>query len=299
MAEILYGAPVREEIKEKLKERIKKLEKKPVLAIVQVGDRPDSNLYIKNKIKFGEEIGVEVVLKKFKHDTNTRMNSNDTDEDHIIKEVEKLNEDENISGIIVQLPLPEGLDTKKILQNIKKEKDADGLAPLPLGEGVGGGTLITPATARAVLAILDFYKIEILGKKACVIGQSLLAGRPISDELEKRGGQVERCDINTKNVPLVANSCDILISAVGKIGLVNRDFVNGRQVVIDVGINTSPPTPLLNAGEGGKPTTFVGDVDFQEVESVVKAITPVPGGVGPVTVACLFQNLLDLCYHGS
>lgn len=270
---------MREGIKEKLKEKIKKLEKKPVLAIVQVGDRPDSNLYIKNKIKFGEEIGVKVVLEKLKIE---RLKNLHKPEEDILKIIKKLNEDKNINGIIVQLPLPESVDTKKILQSIKKEKDADGLKEVK----ESGGILVTSATAIAVLAILDFYQIEIAGKKACVIGQSLLAGRPISDELEKRGGEVFRCDVNTQNIPEVAKKCEILVSAVGKAGLVTKEFANRKQTVVDVGINKT---------EAG----FVGDVDFREVEPLVASITPVPGGVGPVTVACLFQNLLDLCYHGS
>ncbi len=158
---ILYGAPAREKIKSSLIDRIKELKKKPVLAIVQVGERPDSNLYIKNKIKFGEEIGIKVELKKFEYSTS---------ENEVIEEVKKLNEDEGINGIIVQLPLPENMDARKILESIKKEKDADGLAPLPLARGgVGGGVLVTPATAKAVMAILDFYQIEISGKKACVL----------------------------------------------------------------------------------------------------------------------------------
>lgn len=269
---ILYGAPAREKIKSSLIDRIKELKKKPVLAIVQVGERPDSNLYIKNKIKFGEEIGIKVELKKFEYSTS---------ENEVIEEVKKLNEDEGINGIIVQLPLPENMDARKILESIKKEKDADGLAPLPLARGgVGGGVLVTPATAKAVMAILDFYQIEITGKKACVLGQSLLAGKPISEEFEKRGAEVFRCDINTNNIPEIAKGCDILVSAVGKAGLVTKDFVNEKQVVVDVGIN--------------KTSKIVGDVAFAEVEPLVAAITPVPGGVGPLTVACLFENLLEL-----
>lgn len=269
---ILYGAPAREKIKSSLIDRIKELKKKPVLAIVQVGERPDSNLYIKNKIKFGEEIGIKVELKKFEYSTS---------ENEVIEEVKKLNEDEGINGIIVQLPLPENMDARKILESIKKEKDADGLAPLPLARGgVGGGVLVTPATAKAVMAILDFYKIEITGKKACVLGQSLLAGKPISEEFEKSGAEVFRCDINTNNIPEIAKGCDILVSAVGKAGLVTKDFVNEKQVVVDVGIN--------------KTSKIVGDVAFAEVEPLVAAITPVPGGVGPLTVACLFENLLEL-----
>lgn len=249
--------------------------RQPTLAIVQVGDREDSNLYIKNKIKFGEEIGVKTELKKLKDLKIERL------EEKIVAEIGSLNKDKDVDGIIVQLPLPENLDTSKILESIEKNKDADGLAPLPLARGeVGGGVLVTPATAKAVMAILGFYRIEITGKKACVVGQSLLAGKPISEEFEKRGAEVFRCDINTKNIPEIAKGCDILVSAAGEAGLVTKDFVNENQVVVDVGIN--------------KTSKIVGDVAFAEVEPLVAAITPVPGGVGPLTVACLFENLLDL-----
>lgn len=282
MAKILYGAPVREEIKNKLIEKIKKLEKRPVLAIVQVGDRPDSNIYIKNKVKFGEEIGVQVVLKKFEHDTNTQMNPNGTNEARIIQEIKKLAEDKNTDGIIVQLPLPESIDSEKILNLIPKQKDADGLVPLPFGEGAGGGVLITPATARAVMAILDFYKIEVEGKNVAVIDRSKLTDGPIAEVLKKKGARVDVCHKETTNTAEVCRNADILVSAAGQIDLVGKDFINPNQVIIDVGINKR---------ENGK---LCGDVNFQEVEPLVKAISPVPGGVGLVTVACLFINLLIL-----
>ncbi len=263
---ILYGAPVREKIKENLIKRVKKLWKKPVLAIVQVGDREDSNIYIKQKEKFGEEIGVKALLRKLK---------GDIEETNLIEEVKKLNEDKNINGIIVQLPLPENLDKEKIINTVSFKKDADGLGTTT--------NLIIPATAQGVIALLDFYEVEIKGRKAAVIGQSILAGKPISVELEKRGAEVFRCDINTKNIPEIARECNILVSAVGKVGLITKEFVNNKQVIIDVGINKT---------EEGK---LVGDVAFDEIKPLVFAITPVPGGIGPLTVACLFQNLVDLC----
>lgn len=277
---ILYGAPVRDKIKEELKTRIKKLGQKPVLAILQVGNREDSDVYIRQKQKFGEEIGAEIILKKLEI------------EDELIREIKKLNEDKNINGIIVQLPLPDGFNTEKVLNIIDKNKDADGLIM---------GSMVVPATARGVMALLDHYEIKVKGKKATVIGQSILAGKPIADELEKRGAEVFRCDINTQNIPEIARGCDILVSAVGKSGLITKEFVNRNQVVVDVGITkTSPPAPLLEAGEGSEQTKpslpkLVGDVNFAEVLPLVASITPVPGGTGPLTVACLFQNLLDLC----
>lgn len=263
MAKILYGAPVREKIKEDLLERVEKLGRKPVLAIFQVGDREDSNIYIRQKAKFGEEIGAEVLVNKFF----------EISEEELIGEIDKLNGNHNIDGIIAQLPLPQGFDTEKILNVIKKDKDVDGLV---------AGSEVVPATARGVMELLDFYEMPMRGRRAAIIGQSRLAGKPISDELEKRGAEVLRCDINTPDIPAVARECDILVSAVGKMDLVIKEFVNKRQVVVDVGINRT------------KEGKLAGDVEFGEVEPLVSAITPVPGGVGPLTVACLFQNLLDL-----
>ena len=302
MAKILYGAPVREAIKIELIERVNRLGKELTLVVVQVGDRPDSNLYIKNKIKFGEEIGAEVVLNKFSEDISQK---------ELEAKIKELAKDKKIDGMIVQLPLPSNIDSEKILNLIPKSKDADGLVSLPKNSAFlfestdkilpnfSSGPLqsgsqvsqkempsfVTPATARAVMALLDFYKIEVKNKKIAVIGRSKLAGGPIADELQKRGAVIFRCDINTKNIPEICSKTDILISATGCAGLITKEFVSEGQVVIDVGTNRS----------NGK---LVGDVVFGEIEPLVSAITPVPGGVGPVTVSCLFQNLLDLCYNG-
>ncbi len=275
MAEILYGAPVREKVKEDLIKRIRSLEKKPVLAIVQVGDRPDSNIYIRNKVRFGEEVGVEVVLKKF---------DVAIEEGKLIEEIQKLNQNENVNGIIVQLPLPDGFDTEKVVASISKKKDADGLV---VSEREGE-VLVTPATARAVMALLNFYKIQITGKKAAVIGRSRLAGGPIAKSLEAAGALVTVCHRETSNIPQICRDGDILVSAAGQPGFVTKEYTKEGQTVVDVGINKI--TVL-----GSEKTKLVGDVAFDEVEPIVAAITPVPGGVGPLTVACLFENLLDLC----
>ncbi|MEK7116967.1 MAG: bifunctional 5,10-methylenetetrahydrofolate dehydrogenase/5,10-methenyltetrahydrofolate cyclohydrolase [Patescibacteria group bacterium] len=273
---ILYGAPVREKIKQELIERVRRLKKKPVLAIVQVGDREDSNVYIKQKQKFGGEIEIEILLNKFEKNIS---------EKDLILEIKKLNKDKKVGGIIVQLPLPKNFDTEKIINSVSVKKDADGLVSRATLEDCPKRVALDtiPATARGVMALLDYYEIEIKGKKAAVIGQSILAGKPIANELEKRGAEVFRCDINTENIPKIAGECDILISAVGKAGLITKEFVNKEQVIIDVGINRT------------KEGKLTGDVDFEEIKRIVAAITPVPGGVGPLTVACLFQNLLDLC----
>jgi len=269
MAKILYGKPVREKMALELKAKIEGVGVSPKLAIIQVGNREDSTAYIKQKQKFGAEIGVEVMLK------NLEM------EEGLIKEIEKLNQDESITGIIVQLPLPPHLDAARAVQAIAKEKDADGLRE---AETEGEGPLVTPATARAVLSLLDYYDVQLQDKNIAVIGRSRLAGGPIAEVLRGRGAMVTVCHKETPNTAEICRGSDVLISAAGQVGLVTKDFVNRSQVVIDVGINRVD----------GK---LVGDVLFAEVEPIVAAISPVPGGVGPLTVACLFQNLLDLCYN--
>ncbi len=281
MAKILYGAPVREKIKEELVLRIANLSKRPVLAVIQVGDRSDSAIYIKNKKKFGEEIGVEVIIKNF---------SENFSESELLEEIKKINEDEGIDGVIVQLPLPEHLNAEKVVQTINPKKDADGLTTSEIKPE--DSLLVTPATARAVEALLDFYDISVLGKKVCVIGRSKLAGGPIATMIEKKGGEVTVCHKETPNTEEICRNSDIIISAAGVPKLVSKEFVKPGQVIIDVGINRVPGIEIDK-------TKTVGDVAFPEVEGIVEMITPVPGGIGPLTVACLFENLLNLCYHNS
>jgi len=266
---ILYGAPVKEKIKGELIEKVKKLEREPVLAIVQIGGREDSNIYIKQKQKFADEIGAKVLVNKFEENIS---------QEDLEEKIKKLNEDKNINGIIVQLPLPKHLDSEKIINLISVKKDADGLS-----ENLPSKNFQTiPATARGVMALLDFYEISVVGRKVAVIGRSKLAGGPIAKVMKERGGNVTVCHRSTENMAQVCREADILISAAGKAGLVTKEFVKAGQVVVDVGINRVD----------GK---IVGDVASAEVEPIVASITPVPGGIGPLTVACLFQNLLDLC----
>ena len=308
MAKLLLGAPVREEIKKDLISRLKKLHREPLLVIVQVGNRADSNTYIRNKIKFGEEVGIKVFLNKFEENI---------EEEKLIEEITKISKDGDVNGIIVQLPLPSNIDSGKVINSIPKNKDADGLTtspPAPLlakERGEENILLVTPATAKAVLSIFNYYGIPIKSKKIAVVGRSRLAGGPIAELLKSLGGEIETCDRSTQNIKEVCKNADIIISAAGQIGLIDKSFVKPGQVIIDVGINRITPlrsgpipsSPLTLRGEpektqlvvdiNSKPK-IVGDVNFEEVEPIVEAITPVPGGIGPLTVACLFENLLDL-----
>lgn len=279
---VLYGIPIRDKIKNELVQKIKGLKKPPCLAIVQVGDREDSNIYIGKKINFGKEIGASVVFKKL--ETGGPKDFKEA-ERNLIEEIKKLNKNKEVDGIVIQLPLPEGFNTQTILDLIDKSKDTDGIASAATPSKVKASKgLVIPATARAVLSLIDYYGIKPEGKKVAVIGQGILAGKPVADELENSGAYVIRCDANTPNIPDISKNCDILVSAVGRPRLITKEYVKPGAVVIDIGI----------IKDGSK---TVGDVCFDEVQNIAGAITPVPGGVGPVTVACLFLNLVDLCYN--
>lgn len=286
MAQILFGKPVKEKIKESLTMRVSALGYTPKLVILQVGDREDSAIYIRNKIKFGEEIGAHVEHLKFEE---TIL------EKDLLAQIEKLNADKNVNGIIVQLPLPPHLNAEKVTRSVIAAKDVDGL-----GYQKPEDISIIPATTRAILEILNFYGLEIKNKKVAIIGRSRLVGAPTAEMMKREGGLVSVCHRQTSNIEEVCKSSDILVSAAGQPKLVGPDFVNQDQTIIDVGINTIIPlTPTRLTGgqvtsKGEIPKKqIVGDVDFDEVQPIVKKITPVPGGVGVVTVACLFMNLLD------
>ena len=245
MAKILYSQPVREKIKEELGEKIKRLERQPVLAIVQSGNREDSSIYIKQKLKFGEEIGVQVRFKDLKIEK-----LKDRGEGGIIEEIKRLNEDKEVDGIIVQLPLPDGFDKEKVLESILISKDADGLV---------SGSKTIPATARAILKLLEYYEIEVRDKKVAIIGRSLLVGRPTAELLREKGALVSVCHRQTANMAEICRGSHILISAAGQAGLVNKEFVHPNQVVIDVGINRAAhPQPFPKGRGVGTPLPLEG-----------------------------------------
>lgn len=262
MPKILGGKIIRDEIIKKLKSKVEGLKTKPVLAIIQVGDLEESNKYIKAKKSFGEKIGVEVRHIKFESTVlrNTLEN-----------EIETLNQDKTVHGIIVQLPLPKNLDAIQTTNLVDSEKDVDGLTE---------NSSFMPATARGVLSLLDYYDIDVEWKKVTVMGRSNLVGLPIQMALTERGAEVSVVHSKTDNPKDITKAADILIVAIGKPKLVDDTYVKEGQILIDVGINS----------KDGK---LVGDVDFDKVKDIVRAITPVPGGVGPLTVASLFQNLLE------
>jgi methylenetetrahydrofolate dehydrogenase (NADP+) / methenyltetrahydrofolate cyclohydrolase len=266
--QLLDGRKAREYYVSIIIERIKKLPVTPCLVIIQVGDRLDSDAFIKAKKSFAKKIGAKEIHEKFPINVS---------EEEIIKLIKKYNEDSDVHGIIVQLPLPDHLNRDQIINTIKVEKDTDGLRDF---------TKTMPATARGVKELLGFYNISIKGKKVTVMGRSKLVGGPIAKMIEEEGGIVTVCHKHSENNEEKSRSAEILIVAIGDPKFINEKYVNKDQIVIDVGITR----------EGER---LVGDVDFEKVKDIVKMITPVPGGVGQMTVLALFENLVDACYNAE
>ncbi|MDP2671013.1 MAG: bifunctional 5,10-methylenetetrahydrofolate dehydrogenase/5,10-methenyltetrahydrofolate cyclohydrolase [bacterium] len=265
MVVIVDGRALRDQILQELKREIETKKLEPRLAVVQVGNDPASSRYIEQKRKAAEEIGAGLVHYKLDQSLSFP---------EIKKLIARLNRDKTTNGIIVQLPLPSQLKAQEVTNLISPSKDVDGLVE---------DSPFEPATPGAVLTILNHYQVQVKGKKVVVLGQSNLVGKPLSDRLEKMGAKVTRLDIDTPPPlePLVEQG-DVVVSAVGKIGLVSPKMVKEGAVVIDVGTNLDTKTGKL-----------VGDVDFEAVKDKVSLITPVPGGVGPMTVAMLMKNLVE------
>jgi methylenetetrahydrofolate dehydrogenase (NADP+)/methenyltetrahydrofolate cyclohydrolase len=263
MTKIIDGKALRDKIIKELAQEVKRKNIRAVLAIVLVGEDQASLRYISQKQKAASEIGAETKLIQLDKGIS---------QEELNRTIEQLNKDSNITGIIVQLPLPSHLNKEQVLELINKEKDVDGLT---------SNSPFAPATPAGIMEILHEYKVPIENKTVVVLGQSQLVGAPLSSMLEKEGAKVTRIDINTPPpiAPLVQQG-DIVVVAVGKINLVTADMVKPGAVVIDVGTNITPEGKL------------VGDVDFEKVKDKASLITPVPGGVGPMTVASLMKNLV-------
>ncbi|MEY4602209.1 MAG: hypothetical protein RL292_150 [Candidatus Parcubacteria bacterium] len=270
---ILSGLVVRDALRETLKETVSAFSVAPTLVIIQVGEREDSNVYIKQKIKFGESVGVSVIHKKFIATIQR---------DELQKEIDFCNEDPSVTAVVVQLPLPEHID-QDIIECILPEKDVDCLTKYHKTQLLKGGMYSSPATAQAVLALLKYYEIPIRGKQVVVVGRSILAGGPIAELLQLEGAKISVIHRQTVDPKSIAQEADILVVAAGVPRLVTREWIDSAKqtVVIDVGIHRT---------ENG----LVGDVDVESVAPFVSAISPVPGGVGPLTVACLFEQVVRM-----
>lgn len=270
MAILLDGKKVAEEIREDLKGRISKLGFEPRLAIISALEDEPSKLYIEKKKKFGESIGARVdVFEKY-----------ESNEENLLSLIELLNSDETYNGIIVQLPLPQNMDKELILDRVAPTKDVDGLSRVQINKLYKKEQSILPATVRGIDMLLKKYEIESSSANIVVISDSILVGRPAAMHFLNKGATVTICHENTSDLSFYTRQADIVISATGVPHLLSEKDFNDSAIVIDVG------------------TTFVdgkltGDINFEKVEPSVRAITPVPGGVGPMTVASLFLNLVE------
>ncbi len=284
MAKILSGRAAREKITVRLKQKIKGLRKVPTLVILQVGNLSESNAYIRQKKLFADLVGARVVHVIFPHQVK---------EAKLLSDIEKFNNDKSIQGIIIQMPLPPHLDKERVIEKIAPKKDVDGLHSVNVKKlWIGDQTGIRGATPRGILNLLKFYKVPIKGKRVLVIGRSALVGRPTAALLLRENATVTVAHRETKNLAALTKQADILIVAAGVPNLIKEKHVRKGQVVIDVGINLVNKK-VKKLQEEITVTKMVGDVDFSKVSKIVKAISPVPGGVGPMTVAALFENLVD------
>ncbi|HEY3196378.1 MAG TPA: bifunctional methylenetetrahydrofolate dehydrogenase/methenyltetrahydrofolate cyclohydrolase FolD [Nitrospirales bacterium] len=245
---------------------------KPGLAAILVGDDPASQLYVKNKQKACEAVGIYVA--------DHRLPSSTSQED-LLALIDKVNRDPRIHGILVQLPLPKQIDSKVVLNAVSPEKDADGFHPYNIGRLVEGNPIFEACTPKGVIKMIESTGTGIEGKRAVVVGRSNIVGKPVSLMLLHRNATVTVCHSKTRDLPAVCREAEILVVAIGKPKFVTADMVGEGAVVIDVGVNRSAD---------GK---FVGDVDFEPVSRKASWISPVPGGVGPMTIAMLLQNTLE------
>jgi methylenetetrahydrofolate dehydrogenase (NADP+) / methenyltetrahydrofolate cyclohydrolase len=275
-AQILDGKALAQKIQLQLKERVQTLEPKigrpPGLAVIMVGDNPASAVYVRNKERACEKVGIASFGRHFPTQTSF---------EELKQAIEELNQDLRVDGILVQLPLPDHLDAVSLLHTIHPDKDADGLHPTNLGRLVRTEAGLRSCTPAGVMRLLQEYKIELSGKHAVVVGRSILVGKPLALMLLEENATVTIAHSRTQNLGSITRQADILVAAVGRPNLITADMVKPGAVAIDVGINR-----VDKDGE----SKLVGDIDFRAVAEVAKYITPVPGGIGPMTVAMLLSN---------
>lgn len=274
MAKIIDGKLISQQIKDELKEKVSAYKEQGVeitLAVVKVGNDPASAVYVRNKEKACEYVGIT---------SRTLALPEETTEEELLDTVKQLNEDSTVNGILVQLPLPKHIDESKILLAIDSNKDVDGFHPVNVGKMVIGEDTFLPCTPAGIIEMLKRSDIEIAGKECVVIGRSNIVGKPMSMLMLKENATVTITHSRTKDLKEVTKRADILIAAIGKAKYVTSDFVKEGAVVIDVG---------MDRDENGK---LCGDVGFDDVSTIASAITPVPGGVGPMTVTMLLVNCL-------
>ena len=274
MFKIIDGKEVAASVRESIKKEVEVLEKdgkKTGLAVIIVGNNPASRVYVNNKKKGCSEVGMESFEYALPEETTT---------DELLELVEKLNNDTAVDGILCQLPLPKQIDEKKVLNAIAPNKDVDAFHPVNTGHIMIGDHSFLPCTPAGIMEMLKYYNISVEGKECVVIGRSNIVGKPMAMLLLGQNGTVTICHSRTKNLKEVTRRADILVAAVGKAYFVTEDMVKDGAVVIDVGMNRNAEGKLC------------GDVDFDKVKDKCSFITPVPGGVGPMTITMLLKNTL-------
>lgn len=273
MTIILDGKNTANKIIEELKNKTAELTKKPKLAVILAGNNPASCIYVNNKQKKAHYIGFESVVIPLPEDVT---------EENILEHIFILNEDTNINAILIQLPLPKGINTQKILEAIDPIKDVDGFTSFNFGRlALGYEPYVYPCTPKGIIRLLDEYNITLAGQNVLVIGRSNIVGKPVSFMLQQRNATVTMANSYTKNLKEPALNSDIIISAAGKAGFITSEFIREGAVIVDVGINRT---------QNG----ITGDIDFISAAPKASYITPVPGGIGPMTIAMLMENTYQL-----
>ena len=284
MSKLINGKEIAQNLRNNLKKEIDNLKentgKVPGLAVVQVGNVAASSVYVKAKTKSAKEVGIEVIDHHLNEDTTQK---------ELLSIVENLNNNKDVHGILVQLPLPKHVNEQTVLDSIHPDKDADGFHPLNVGKlsiaSHNDENLLIPCTPFGCLIMLKGLGVELSGKNAVVLGRSNIVGKPMAQLLLKESCTVTIAHSRTKNIEEVCNKADIIVAAVGRPKMIKGSWVKKDAIVIDVGINRIEVD--IN---GDKKNKLVGDVNFEEVYENASAITPVPGGVGPMTIACLLRN---------
>ena len=273
MAIILDGKKLRDKILEDLKQKVEKFQVKPSLVVILVGEDPASQIYVNNKKKIAQKIGINSQVINY---------SENISEEALLLKIKELNEDKNITAILVQLPLPKHISVEKVINTISPQKDVDGFSPYNFGRLFSGEKpIVYPCTPKGILLLLDEYGIELEGKHAVVVGRSKIVGRPVAQMLLDRNATVTMCHSYTKNLEQIIKTADVVVSAVGK-NIIKGEMLKSDCVVIDVGIFKD---------SNGKTR---GDVDFESSSKIASYISPVPGGIGPMTIASLMLNTVEL-----
>lgn len=290
----VVAARIKQEVTAEVEQMVQTSGYRPCLAAVRVGDDPASAVYVRNKIKASEEIGIRSEHHALPESTTTS---------ELLDLISSLNTRDDVDGILTQLPLPRGIDETKIIEAIDPRKDVDGFHPINVGKLAMGRAALVPCTPAGILELLDYNAIEIRGANACVVGRSQIVGRPMAQLLLQRDATVTICHSHTRDLPAVTRQADLLVVAIGRAGMIRREHIKPGAVVIDVGMNkvSDPEEVRALFGDAAEKrleivakrgSTLVGDVHPAEAAEVAGMLTPVPGGVGLLTVAMLMKNTL-------